>query len=296
MNVPQPAVDWCFHVAGRRRVAYAIYGRADGPPVYFFHGLPGSRLQAALVHEAAAAAGLAVVAFDRPGFGASDPAEACSVDAVVGDVSDLADHLGHRRFGAIGVSCGGPYALAAARLLPRRVHAVGLLAGIGPMDQAVTRRGRLPFLRAMFALGRLHRRLPALLLWPDLLLFRRAPGRAVDLLAGLLAPPDRLLLQREPAVREAFGASLAEAYRQGLAGVLGEVRRIARLGSAGLAGVAQPVHVFQSGHDRHVPPATGRYYAGALPRGRLVECPDEGHLSIVVHQFAACAARVMQGA
>ena len=36
-----------------RTLAYACYGRADGNPLYFMHGFPGSRYQAALIYEQA---------------------------------------------------------------------------------------------------------------------------------------------------------------------------------------------------------------------------------------------------
>lgn len=52
-----------------RTLAYACYGRAEGKPLYFIHGFPGSRYQAALIHEQSKSAGVYVVAPERPGFG-----------------------------------------------------------------------------------------------------------------------------------------------------------------------------------------------------------------------------------
>lgn len=56
-----------------RKLSYQIYGPADGRPIYFFHGFPGSRIQARIVESQAVAEGICLVAFDRPGFGLSDP-------------------------------------------------------------------------------------------------------------------------------------------------------------------------------------------------------------------------------
>jgi pimeloyl-ACP methyl ester carboxylesterase len=280
-----------------RRLAYQVYGAADGRPIYFFHGFPGTHLQAGLVHAQAAAAGIALVAFDRAGFGHSDPAAQCTLDGVVGDVAQLADALGHRHFGAIGVSCGGPHALACARWMPERVSAVGLLAGAGPMQRPEARDGQLPVLRAMFGLARTHRWLTAPLLALDRLMFRSVGvERATRLLASMLSAPDRALLERDATVRSRFGASLAAAYRQGIGGAMREARRIARFAEASLHEVQAPVHVFQSSHDRHVPPAMGRFLAATLPRARLHLCDDEGHLSIVVNRFDACARLVLDEA
>ncbi|MBL8350776.1 MAG: alpha/beta hydrolase [Burkholderiaceae bacterium] len=289
------SVDGQVRLAAGRRVGYRIYGLSDGRPVYFFHGFPGSRLQAALLHRQALAAGVALVAFDRPGFGLSDPAPAPTVDSIAGDVFELADALGHRRLAVIGVSCGGPHALAAARLAPDRITAVGLLAGIGPMDRPELRKGQLPLLRAMFALAGWQPWLISPLLALDRLMFRRNPERAVRALASMMTPPDRRLVEASADLRTAFGASLAEAYRQGIGGALQEAGRIARFGDAGLDGIPVPVHVFQSGQDHNVPPPMGRFMAGRLAGGSYHDCPEEGHLSIVVNRFDECVRLLATG-
>ncbi|MFO1253305.1 MAG: alpha/beta hydrolase [Inhella sp.] len=290
MSNPLPRTGEQLRLRDGRLLGYQIYGAPQGRPLYFFHGFPGSHEQAALVHEPAAQAGIALVAFDRPGFGDSSPWPAASIDAIADDVAALADHLGHARFAVLGVSCGGPYALAAARRLPQRVQAVGLLAGIGPMHQVALRAGQLPMLRLMFALARRHRWLASPLLALDGLLFRLAPAKALQALSGLLTAPDQALLQRDATLRARFGLSLQRAYAQGVGGALHEVARIARYDGGGLSDVAVPVHIFQSGQDRHVPPAMGQHLAERIPGAQLHLRPDEGHLSIVPHAFAECAA------
>lgn len=277
-----------LELANGRRLAYQCYGRANGRPLFFFHGLPGSRLQAALIHEAALGADLCVIAPDRPGFGQSTPQPARRILDWPRDVSSLADHLGHARFGVLGLSCGGPYALACAHELPDRVTYTGLLAGMAPMDVPSIRAGQLAPLRLMFALARLHPWLASPLVLPDLILFRRNPGRAVRALAALLAEPDRRLLQTTPVVAERFGASLAEAYRQGIGGALHEAHLIASPRGYALEAVRVPVHIHQPEHDRHVPPAMGEYLASHIPDASLHRYPDDGHLSIVVSAIDTC--------
>lgn len=163
-----------------------------------------------------------------------------------------------------------------------------MLAGIGPMDQPQLREGQLPLLRALFGLARWQPWLISPLLALDRLMFRRNPERAVKALASMLTPPDRRLVEGSAAVRAAFAASLAEAYRQGIGGAMQEARRIARLTAAEIEGVKVPVHVFQSGQDRNVPPAMGRFMAGRIASATYHDCPDEGHLSIVINRFDEC--------
>lgn len=286
-------IDESLRLSDGRHLAYRVYGWTSGEPVYFFHGFPGSRLQAAMLHGPATRAGVALVTFDRPGFGRSDPADAPSVDCVIPDVADLADHLGHRRFAVVGASCGGPYALATARLMPHRVSAVGLLAGMGPMNRPELRTAQMPLLRALFGLARWHPLLVSPLLAADWMMFRGQPERAVRALSSMLTAPDRLLLESDALVRHAFAADLAEAYRQGIGGAMAEARRIACHAAPSLHGIEAPVHVFQGGHDRHVPPAMGRFMAERLPRGQLHYFDDEGHLSVAVNRFDDCLRAVL---
>lgn len=279
-----------LRLPGGRMLGWATYGDPSGRPIAFFHGFPGSHEQAAIVHPIAQRLGVALLAFDRPGFGDSMPQPGATMTDVAHDLAALLDHLGLARLAAIGVSCGGPHALVAAQVLGTRLSAVGLLAGIGPMDQPALRAGQLPPLRLLFALARWRRGGPRPLLALDALGLRRAPQRALKALAGLLAEPDRAALAHDPALGPAFALSLARAYAQGLDGALDEARRIALLRGADLVGTTQPVQVFQSGHDRHVPPAMGDWLAAQLPNARLHPRPGEGHLSIVTAAFADCVA------
>ncbi|WP_342246631.1 alpha/beta fold hydrolase [Pseudomonas sp. OTU5201] len=268
-----------------RTLAYQLYGASEGRPLYYFHGFPGSRLQAALHHEQALAADVCLVAPDRPGFGWSDYQAGRSILGWAEDVAFMADTLGHRRFGVLGVSCGGPYALACAHRLGQRLDYVGLLAGMGPMDIPELRTTQLPALKLMFGLARVHPRLASPLLALDSLLFRHNPERAVKALAGLLAEPDRLLLAAAPEAAGDFAAFLAEAYRQGIRGACTEAALIASPRPFALEDIRAAVHLYQSGLDRHVPAAMGRHLQARLPHANLRLYPQEGHLSIVINQF-----------
>lgn len=290
-SVVQPLVDRPIETAAcrdGRTLAFARYGARAGRPLYFFHGFPGSRLQAALVHEQARRADVCLVAIDRPGFGRSTPQPRRLILDWPADVAVVADHLGHQRFGVLGVSCGGPYALACARRLAERIDYVGLFAGVGPMNVSSLNRTQMPLLRAMFALARVHPALVSPILALDRWLFLRNAKAAVASLARMMTAPDRQLLAADPAVSTRFAASLAEAYRQGIEGALLDVRLIAVQGEFELRDIKLPVHVYQGEADRNVPPQMGRYIANQLPRATLHVYPDEGHLSIVVNKFGQC--------
>ncbi len=274
-----------------RSLAFRVYGA--GTPLYFFHGFPGCGLQAELIAEAAAAAGVSLVAADRPGFGRSSPAPRRSLLGWADDVAELADHLGHARFDILGISCGGPYALACAARMPKRLRYVGIVAGIGPMDVPSIRAGQLPLLRAMFAAARLSPWLVSPLLLLDRLMFRADPVRALEKLATLMTPPDRRLLAADPALRHRFALSLAEAYAGGIGGAMREAQLIGSAWGFELKHILVPVVIYQGGIDRNVPPAMGEYLASQIPRSRLRFYADEGHLSVLVNRISDCFADLL---
>ena len=61
-----------FQVERNRKISYSRYGKKNGMPVLYFHGCPGSRLEALPSHEHALKHGFEVFALDRPGCGRSD--------------------------------------------------------------------------------------------------------------------------------------------------------------------------------------------------------------------------------
>ena len=271
-----------------RQLAYQCWGDPRGRPLHFLHGFPGSREQAALVHAEALAAGVCLVAADRPGMGCSTPAPRRRILDWPGDLEQLADHLGHRRFGVVGVSCGGPYALACALKLSDRLDYVGLMAGIGPMNLPAIREDQLAMLRVLFGLARSMPRLLTPLLALDRLMLRSNPERAVKSLAGMMAPPDRELIEAAPELITDFARGLAEAYRQGIAGPMREAQLIAADHGFSLAEVLSPVHGYFAAQDRHVPPAMSHHLAKHLPNCTARFYENEGHLSIVKNRFAEC--------
>nr|OQO10338.1 hypothetical protein B0A51_18089 [Rachicladosporium sp. CCFEE 5018] len=122
-----------------RKLAYAHYGSRTGPTLFFLHGFPGSRLQAAIYHPTAQHLGIRLVALDRPGIGQSSLHPGRTLVDHAEDVRCLANHLELETYGVIGVSGGGPYALASAKALAGRgLESVTVVAGMGPLGIGTT--------------------------------------------------------------------------------------------------------------------------------------------------------------
>ena len=109
-------------------------GPADGLPVLVHMGTPNSRhLYSRAVHDAAAH-GLRLISYDRPGYGGSTPQPGRTVADCADDVRTICSALDIDRLGVWGISGGGPHALACAALLPDLVVGVASLASPAPYD------------------------------------------------------------------------------------------------------------------------------------------------------------------
>ncbi|HEY6747467.1 MAG TPA: alpha/beta hydrolase [Mycobacteriales bacterium] len=115
-----------------RRMTYADYGDPAGPVVLECVGTPQSRLPFPGQAELPAAMGFRVLVPDRPGVGGSDPQLGRTLTDWPADAAALMDALGVDRFGVLGGSGGGPYAVACGVLLADRVTAVALVAPAAP--------------------------------------------------------------------------------------------------------------------------------------------------------------------
>lgn len=122
--------------ADGRTLGVAQWGDLGGAPVFSLHGTPGSRLARPPDEDAVGGAGIRVITYDRPGYGASDRQPGRRVVDCVNDVEVIADALGVQRFAVTGGSGGGPHALAVAARLGDRITHAECAVGIAPIDAA----------------------------------------------------------------------------------------------------------------------------------------------------------------
>jgi pimeloyl-ACP methyl ester carboxylesterase len=254
-----------------RTLGYIEYGDRAGPVLFYFHGHPGSRLEAQLLAEPAAQHGVRLIGIDRPGMGLSQYQPGRRLRDWPRDVAQLANRLGIDSFAVAGFSGGGPYALACAYSLAERLTACGVISGVGPTSRLASFLALwLPWLLTPLAQHRLrdHERASQSL--------TRAAHKWVE--------PDRESLN-QPCVRETMIASLMEAFQQGHKG--------AALDGALLAGrwpgiplqqiTFQPLRLWHGRLDPTVPLTAANKIAAALPQCERTYYPDDGHLSVIVN-------------
>ena len=117
-----------------RQLGYADYGDPKGKPIFFFHGLPGSRLDARSLHHIALLNHYRLIGIDRPGMGLSCFDKQRSILSWANDVETFADDLHIKKFSIIGHSGGAPFAAACAYKIPDRLNGVAIVAGMAPFE------------------------------------------------------------------------------------------------------------------------------------------------------------------
>jgi pimeloyl-ACP methyl ester carboxylesterase len=277
-----------------RLLGYAEYGDPKGAPLFYFHGHPGSRVEAELGDATAARQGVRIVGLDRPGYGRSDFKPRRTLLDWPDDVVEAADALGIDRFAVLGASGGGPYAAACAFRIPQRLTAVAVVSGVGPFDAPEATKGMRWQNRVGFGVAGRLPWLARVAMWSMARQVRRSPERVVAAIGRALAEPDRLVLNR-PEVRRTFKAVVAEAFRAGSRGAAWDMTLLARPWGFRLEDITMEVHLWQGEEDVLVPPSMGRHLAAAIPNCEATFYPGEGHLLAVDHQDDIQAALVSSG-
>lgn len=265
-----------------RRVGYALYGRASARRgIVYLHGFPGSCLEPALVAPRLRATDLALLALDRPGYGASEtrPLDRTRPETTGRLVASLLTHLGWERYALLAVSGSGPAAVAALEQPDPRFAGCLFLSVFPPCFVDAPRRdGRLVRAHAFVA-----RRAPRLLALEARILARRfgaRPARLRRRLERALPTPDREALA-EPRLGGALEASWARGLRGG--GGRGLVVDFAHF-LLPLRPPSAPPFPCLSVHgarDRVVPPEFQDHLVAALPYVSRVRWPEAGHFSWV---------------
>ena len=273
-------------------------GATDGMPVFFLHGCPDTRHAAYTGDTAARRAGVRLVAVNRPGYGLSDACPSTHL-SVADDVAAVADLLGFEQYAVLGMSIGGPYALACAVRHPERVTAVGVAASpavVPELDPPYHRDDLGPDQQAFFT------RLAGL-----------TPDEAVDLMrpdfeayVDQLNPTDpddtalvrRFLAELDPRDAElttragptidgrivGSHPAIAAAVREALANPDGYLRDAAisfRGWDFRPERIVCPTYLWYGSHDANASVRNGRWLADRIPQATLVIHEETTHLAVL---------------
>ena len=281
-----------FTLSDGRSLGVAYFGAENGSPVFYFHGYPGCRLSGgAFFDRAGKKLGARIIAIDRPGIGNSSPQPGRKPLDLASDIRELAEHLKLKSYGIIGVSGGGPYALACARALsPEKLKAVSIIGGMGPIDvglKGMSWGNWLTFIGLMYFpwITRLLQKKAASVLntMPNEKIIEQIGGRVTERTARFVGPDLMYLL--EP---ERMGTMLdlyREHYKQGIEGYMEDGRVMTTDWGFDLKDIPAelPIQLWYSKKDTNVP-----FQMGEAIRSRLSSPPEfhidehETHLQLVL--------------
>src|SRR6478752_9266988 len=197
-ELDRPRLEGSVAVRDGRRLSFAEFGNPRGAAIVWMHGTPGARRQIPVeARRFAEEHDLRIIGIDRPGIGSSTPHLYRDILDWTGDLAELCDVLDIDTLRVIGLSGGGPYALAAGAALPERVHGVGVLGGVAPTRGADAVDGGIIQLAVRLAPLLSVTRVPTgIAITQAIRLVRPLAGPALDLYAAVQPAGDKNLLAR----------------------------------------------------------------------------------------------------
>ncbi len=267
-----------------RQIGFAEYGDPTGKPIFYFHGFPGSRLEAYHFHEFAAANQYRLIGIDRPGMGLSDIDIQRSILSWGSDIAAFANALAINQFSIFGHSGGAAFVAACAYTMPERLNGAAIVSGMAPFEIPETK----------MSLPRGHRVVNQAV--------KAMPWLATGMMkvtSHMLKKPDGMMKQMIKQLPEidqvvfndsdnaqAIIAATTEAFKNGVSGPALEMKLLLNPWGFDLSVIDYPVSIWQGGLDTQVPSAHGSIYAKLMPRAQLKFFKDEGHHSLIRNHTA----------
>jgi pimeloyl-ACP methyl ester carboxylesterase len=282
-------------LSGGRELAVAEYGDPRGAPVIFCHGWPASRLQAGLLDEHGRELGARIISPDRPGVGYSPAHPGRTLRDWPALLAEMADALGVEKFRVLGVSGGGPYALAAAWGLPERIPAVAVVCGAPPLAESSNASQLNPAYRWLL---RTYRHSPRTLRW----MFRaarplarlRPPQWARPWLLRRLPPAEAETLADDHIFETCFH-NYRESWRGGADGLYGDATIYAQPWGFPLEDIRVPVQLWHGKEDRNFAWELSRDLAARLPACTSRFLENEAHYSLAIRRRREILAALLGG-
>ncbi len=265
-----------------RTLAVQEAGDPAGRPVLVHMGTPNSRHLYGPNVVDAAARGLRLICYDRPGYGGSTPQPGRSHADCAADVRSICAALQIDRLAIWGISGGGAHALACAALLPDLVVAAASLAGLAPYGAE-----GLDWFDGMgqdnvddFQLFRADKAAGRAKLEQDREQFLAASADDVaKAFESLLSPIDAATLTG--GVAEYLAYTGHEGLAPGIEGWWEDA--VAQAGAWGFepADISIPVMVMHGRQDRFVPVGHGEWLAARIPGVEARILDHDGHLTLL---------------
>ncbi|HSW93031.1 MAG TPA: alpha/beta hydrolase [Gammaproteobacteria bacterium] len=271
--------EYSIDLPDGRKMGFTEYGDPQGTPVFYFHGTPGSRLEAGRFHEIATAQHCRLIGIDRPGMGNSTFDPERTLLSWPKDVSHVADYLSIKKFSLIGHSGGAPYVAACAYAIPERLNSVAIVSGMGPFERPEAQIG---LARSQKIVNQLIRFIPPsadLMMWLTNKMLEN-PDKLFQHMVKQLPKPDQIIFS-DPSEKAALISGAREAFKNGSKGPAYEMKLLLRPWGFRPEDIRVPFFIWYGALDKQAPKSCAELYAKLIPNAQLNVLDNEGHISIL---------------
>ena len=261
-----------IQLAGDRTLSYVAFGPAEGMPVLYFHGFPGSHQDVHLFNgpKLAEKYNLRLIAVDRPGYGNSASLPGRTLADWPDDIQQLVSFLGLDSYSILAYSGGGPFALACAQANPEGLDKVVVVSGMGPAKAPEAKKGS----------AMLIPKAPKLILKGMSKMVAEKPEKLeANMKKGFPEVDVKTLNKAE--VNRAMNQTLKEAFSTGYQGALEDARIYKKEWGFELSDIDIEVYLWHGEKDENVKIETASFVAGQLPNCQSDIKSQEGHLSLI---------------
>ena len=264
---------------GGRHIGFAEYGDPDGQPIFYFHGFPGSRLEAGHLHDVAVANCYRLIGIDRPGMGLSSVDTKRSILSWAADVADFADSLGIDKFSILGHSGGAPFVAACAYKLSERLNGAAIVSGMAPFDKPESRIGMARGQRIANHMINIMPGLASVMMKLTLMMLKK-PNTMMKQMLKQLPEVDQILFC-DPTISKAIIGATLEAFKNGINGPSQEMKLVLKPWGFDLENIQYPLNIWHGALDKQVPVSNGVLFANLIPNAQLKLFEHEGHHSLI---------------
>ncbi|MDH5659665.1 MAG: alpha/beta hydrolase [Gammaproteobacteria bacterium] len=267
-----------LELTNKSRLAWSEYGATDGEPVLYFHGAPGSRLEAQPADKIAKALKLRLISIDRPGYGDSTLQDDFNLLDWPGVISQLADKLNLERFSILGFSCGGIYALACAHEMPEKINHLTLVSCPAPFEtQAMQEYISVDF-KPFYELS-VADKIAAAQQFSQL-----APSAEAlfNILHAPLPACDKAIFSQN-SMHTHYLENLTEAIKNGSDGLVNDLRNMALPWQFNPGDIPLTVNIWHGENDLNFGVGIGKYLADTLENSSPQFLDNNGHYLLFEH-------------
>jgi pimeloyl-ACP methyl ester carboxylesterase len=259
-------------------------GVKKGFPIFHCHGSGSSRLESSFLDEIAVKNDVRLIGIDRPGIGYSDATDDYQVLDWPDDVEEIANQLNVDKFGIIGVSAGGPYALACAYKIPHRLTSCGLVSTLSPTN-LILESGPI-WMKLFWWIAKNYPKIVKRYLeitLTDKMREKVAKDNYINKFSFMLSKSDKKLLSNSD-IQKTLADVFSESYRQGAKAGRDTALILSQYWGFDPNEVKlEKIYLWHGKKDNLMPIKPAKLLAESIPNCKYEFYENEGHFSLLIN-------------